>query len=102
MSRRKEKKVESQDPVSRDLITRTEGRKEWIDNYDLFEWGADPIAWLIFVIITVVGPVPVAVLLGSLPFFIVAPISWTLAALGLYFLIQRLKHDGAERDKPRD
>ncbi|MDO8056629.1 MAG: hypothetical protein Q6361_07185 [Candidatus Hermodarchaeota archaeon] len=52
-------------------------------------------------IITVVGQVPVAVFFGSLPFFIVTPISWALAALGVYFLIRRLERDAAERDKPR-
>ena len=99
MSQRKDKRAESQDPISRDLIARAEGHKEWIDKYDIFEWGAEPIAWLIFVIITVIGPVPVAVFFGTLPFFVVAPTSWALAALGVYFLTRRLERDAAEHDK---
>ena len=102
MSRRKEKRSESQDPVSRDLMARSEGRKEWLDSYDIFSWSAEPIAWLIFVIVTVVVPIPVAVFFGSLPFVIVTPISWALAALGAYLLMRRLEQDAEERDKFRD
>jgi hypothetical protein len=82
-------------------MARSEGRKEWIDTYDIFSWGAEPIAWLVFVIITIIGPIPVVIFFGALPFFIVAPISWVLAALGLYLLILRLRADAEERDKPR-
>jgi hypothetical protein len=82
-------------------MARSEGRKEWIDSYDIFEWGAEPIAWLVLIIITVVGPVPVAVFFGMLPFFIVTPISLAVAALSVYFLIRRLERDAEERDKSR-
>ena len=93
MTRRKDEKEKARDPVTRDLMARSEGRKEWVDSYDMARWGIEPIFWVLFIIITIAIPIPIGYFFGLLPFVVSGFISWIASVLGVYFLIKEIQQE---------
>ncbi|MFX0168386.1 MAG: hypothetical protein ACFE89_03415 [Candidatus Hodarchaeota archaeon] len=93
MTRRKDEREKGQDPVTRDLMARSEGHKEWIDSYDVSRWGWDAVFWVFFIIITIVIPIPIGYFFGLVPFAITGLASWIASILGVYFLVRDIQQD---------